>query len=200
LVIDRRKFLEAAALSTLPAIAIASRSLGDGHRSSPASTLPAVLVDARFAPARALGARLIDLGATVHAMPDGDITQVWLSHIRPVWEAQPVTVVGLTARPALFCLEQFALACRLRVVFHAEHVVHGEGRTEHRVLRGAQATGVSAHDLALAGWMWPARIAQVVAMHRDKTAGERYGPSDAALSPTLAPGSQLLTSWIIAAA
>jgi hypothetical protein len=37
-------------------------------------------------------------------------------------------------------------------------------------------------------------------MHRHTPDGERYGRSDAALSPTLPPGSQLLTSWIIAAA
>jgi hypothetical protein len=199
--INRRKFLEAAALSSLPAIAVASPGLGAGRGPTPSSgALPAVLIDARFAQARALGARLGDLGATVHTMPDGDITQVWLNHIRPAWKAQPLTVVGLTARPALFCLEQFALACGLRVVFHAEHVVHREGRTEHRVLRGAQATGVDAPDLALAGWLWPAHLAQAVAMHRRETGGERYGRSDAALSPTLPAGSRLLTSWIIAAA
>jgi hypothetical protein len=200
-VIDRRKFLAAAALSSLPAIAVASPARGDGRTPRPSSgVLPAVLIDARFAQARAVGTRLADLGATVHAMPDGDITPVWLSHIRPAWKAQPVTIVGLTARPALFCLEQFAFACSLRVVFHAEHLVHREGRTEHRVLRGAQAAGISARDLALAGWLWPAHIAQAMAMHRHKTGGERYGPSDAALSPTLPPRSQLLTSWIIAAA
>lgn len=199
--INRREFLEVAALSSLPAIAVASPGLGQGPRPSPSSgTLPAVLIDARFAQARAVGARLTDLGATVHALPDGDITQVWLSHIRAAWKAQPVTVVGLTARPALFCLEQFALGCSLRVVFHAEHVVHRGARTAHRVLRGAQAAGISAHDLTLAGWLWPARMAEAVAMYRHQTGGERHGLSDAALSPTLPPGSQLLTSWIIAAA
>ena len=109
-------------------------------------------------------------------------------------------MAGLTARPALFCLEQFALGCGLRVVFHGEHVVHRQGRTEHRLLRGAEAAGVSARELDLAGPLWPARIAAAIASHAGQARGERFGPSDAALSPALPTGAQLLTSWIIAAA
>ena len=197
--INRRDFLEAAAVSALPAIAGASQR-NDGRedtRQSAAGSI--VLIDERYREARSVGARLAARGAALLTLPDGDITQVWLNHIGPAWKAQPVTIAGLTGRPALFCLEQLAVSCGLRVVFHAEHFVHREGRTEHRLLRGADAAGVSVRELTLAGWLWPARMAEALAAHSNQTARGRFGLSDAALSPTLRPGAQLLTTWIIAA-
>jgi hypothetical protein len=198
--VNRREFLEAAAVSALPAIAGARQRVDDRLATAPRLALHTILIDERRAQALTVGARLTVAGATVRAIPEGDVTQVWLNHIAPVWRHQPLTVAGLTARPALFCLEQFALGCGLRVVFHAEHVVHRQGRTEHRLLRGAEAAGVSARDLNLAGPLWPARIAEAIAAHAGQAGGERFGRSDAALSPVLPAGTQLLTSWIIAAA
>jgi hypothetical protein len=199
-VINRREFLEVAAVAAIPAIAAAAQR-DDLRRDSAAfSASHPVLVDPRYAEARGLGARLAANGTHVLEIPEGDVTQVWLDHVGPAWRNQPSTLAGLTARPALFCLEQFALSCGLRVVFHAEHVVYSAGPTEHSVLRGAVAAGISARDLNLAGRFWPARIAQVLAAFPKRAGGERFGPSAAALSPTLAPGAQLLTSWIIAAA
>ena len=199
--INRREFLEAAAVSALPAIAGASQRKGGSQENTRRSAaLPTVLIDERYREARSVGARLAARGAPLLALPDGDITQVWLNHIGPAWREQPLTLAGLTARPALFCLEQFAVSCGLRVVFHAEHFVHREGRTEHRLLRGADAARLSARDLNLAGWLWPARIAEAIATHSNPAGRGRFGLSDAALSPTSRPGAQLLTSWIIAAA
>ena len=158
-----------------------------------------VLIDTRHAPGRTVGERLRAAGAQVHALPDGDVTQVWRQRVGPAWRQQPVTIAGLTASPALFCLEELALGCGLRVVFHAEHIVHEEGRTEHRLLRGASAAGITARELPLAGLLWPSRIAQVIAAHANLPGRERFGRSWAALHPSLPPGAQLLTSWIIAA-
>ena len=198
--INRREFLEAAAVSALPAIAGASqRNDGSRENTRRSVALPVVLIDERYREARSVGARLAARGASLLALPDGDITQVWLNHIGPAWKDEPLPVAGLTGRPALFCLEQLALGCGLRVVFHAEHFVHREGRTEHRLLRGADAAGLSSRDLNLAGWLWPARMAEALAAHPKQTGRGRFGLSDAALSPTLRPGAQLLTSWIIAA-
>jgi hypothetical protein len=199
-VINRRIFLEAAAASALPAIASARTNDAAGQSTAPASgAVHTVLIDERHAPARMFGDRLRATGFGIHAIPDGDLTQVWLQHIGPAWRQNPVTVAGLTARPALFCLEQLALGCGLRVVFHAEHVVHEQGRTEHHLLRGAPASGFSTLDLSLAGVLWPARIAQVIARYSGPAVRQRFGRSEAGLHPTLPPGAQLLTSWIIAA-
>src|ERR1700722_8298557 len=197
--INRREFLEVAAVSALPAIAGARQRVDDRLRRVSRPALPTVLIDDRYAQARTVGARLAAAGAAVRAIPAGDVTQVWLEQIGPAWRHQPLPVAGLTARPALFCLEQFALGYGLRVVFHGEHVVHGQGRTEHRLLRGAEAAGVSALDLDLAGPLWPALIAAAIASHAGKAGGERFGPSDAALSPAVPAGAQFVASWIIAA-
>ena len=198
---NRREFIQAAAITALPVVVGANQVADRAQTNAPTHIdVHAVVIDERHPEARAVGARLAAGGATVHAVPDGDITQVWLRHIDPAWRLQPVAVAGLTARPALFCLEQLALSCGLRVVFHGEHVVHTEGRTEHRLLRGAEAAGLSRRDLSRAGPLWPSLIADAMATHRGRKSRARFGPSSAALAPSLPDGAQLLTSWIIAAA
>jgi hypothetical protein len=199
-VINRRVFLEAAAASALPAISSARPNGAPQQSAVPArGAVHTCVIDERYAPSRTVGSRLRATGVDVLATPDGDITQIWLQGVGPAWRHGPVSIAGLTARPALFCLEQLARGCGLRVVFHAEHVVHEPGRTEHRLLRGAPAAGISSLDLSLAGSLWPSRIAQIFAMYSSHVARERLGVSEAGLHPTLPPGAQLLTSWIIAA-
>jgi hypothetical protein len=195
---SRREFLGAAALSALPAIAGATLSFAATRTNYGAGHL--VLVDARYPQSRSVATRVSRAGAAVYALADGDVTQVWMERIGPAWQRGPAVVAGLTARPALFCLEQFALSSGLRVVFHAEHVVHTDGRTEHSVLRGADGLRLSSSDLSDAGQRWNARVADVLATYRPPATRERFGRSDAALDPILPPRAQLLTSWIIAAA
>jgi hypothetical protein len=193
-------FLEAAAASALPAIASARPGAAPGHTEIPArGAVHTCLIDERHAPARTVGGRLRATSVDVLTIHDGDVTQVWLQRVGPAWRRAPDTLAGVTARPALFCLEQLARGCGLRVVFHAEHLVHEAGRTEHRLLRGASAAGICTLDLSLAGSLWPSRIAQVIATYTDRAGQGRYGLSEAGLHPTLPPGAQLLTSWIIAA-
>jgi len=210
---SRREFLEVAALSAWPAWVsspwAASPSTGAdiavSHAVTAATPSPArfgiLLFDARFPQARSVATRIIRAGATtLHALTDGDITQVWLDVIAPAWQQGPVAVAGLTARPALFCLEQLALSSGLRVVFHAEHVVHRDGHTDHTLLRGADDLRLTQSELSEAGTRWDARIADALAEYRPQPAAPRFGRSDAALEPELPPQSQLLTSWIIASA
>jgi hypothetical protein len=197
-VINRREFLEAAAVSALPTIASATPRVGV-QADVTLAALPTIVIDSRYAESRNLGSALAAQGASVLALPDGDVTQLWLQQLGPAWRQQPVPISGLSARPALFCLEQLALGRGLRVVFHAEHVVHAAGRTEHRLLRGAQTAGLSSRGLALTGPSWPTRIAEVLTQHARFAGRERHGLSAAALSPVLPPGATLLTSWIIAA-
>jgi hypothetical protein len=186
-------------MSALPAMASATQRMDRAQRHASTPALHTIVVDSRHAEARSLGTGLAAQGATVRALPDGDVTQLWLQDIGPAWRQGPVPIGGLTARAALFCLEQLALGQGLRVVFHAEHIVHAEGRTEHRVFRGGAAAGLSDRSLALAGPLWPIRIAEVLTQHAHFAGCEPLGLSDAALSPILPPGANLLTSWIIAA-
>ncbi len=197
---SRREFLQTAAVSAVPVVAGAAGIVDAVRpRASARTAVRAVVIDERRAEARSFGTRLSADGVALYATPDGDITQIWLRRIGPAWRQRPIAIAGLTERPALFCLEQLALSCGLRVVFHGEHVLHPEGPVEHRLLRGAQAAELSEGDLAHAGPRWPVRIAAAVAAYREPAARLRPGPSEAALEPRLAPGAQLLTSWIIAA-
>jgi hypothetical protein len=197
---SRREFLGAAALSALPAIAGASLSFAVPRSGSGTGTGHLVLVDARYPQSRSVATRVSRAGAAVYALADGDITQIWLERIGPAWQRGPAVVAGLTARPALFCLEQFALSSGMRVVFHAEHILHPDGQAQHSLLRGGEALNLSSSDLSDAGQRWNARIAEVLATYRPPAKRERVGRSDSALDPVLPPRAQLLASWIIAAA
>lgn len=196
---NRREFLQVAAVSGLPAIAGAVEMVGAARARIPLHTdLHAVLIDERYAEARSVGAHFSRAGTQIHTVPYGDVTQIWLHQIAPIWRHQPVAIAGLTTRPALFCLEQLAWSYGLRVVFHGEHIVHPGGRAEHSLLCGAEGVHLSVRDLWYAGPLWPARIADAITTQRQYACRERFGPSVAALEPTLPSGAHLLTSWIIA--
>jgi len=183
----------------LPAIA---RTPGAVHGmrtdGSARAALHAVLIDSRHAQARSVAAELTARGVPVHSLKDGDITPLWARDIDPAWRVKPVTVAGLTERPALFCLEQLGFTYGLRVVYHGEHIVEAGGRTRHALLRGASAVGLSVRQLERAGSLWPALIAEVFTKDRPETRRARVGRSEAALAPCLPAGSHLLSSWIIA--
>jgi hypothetical protein len=198
--INRREFLQATAIVGLPAMAgatgiVESPTAGIAFRGN----FHSVLIDERHAAAHSVGTLLARAGAPVLSVPEGDITPIWLSRIGPAWQDQPVAIAGLTARPALFCLEQLAFNRGLRVVFHGEHIVHAEGRVEHSLMRGAEGANLSVRELSRAGAQWPERVAKALASHRHPVGSVRPGPSHAALEPELPERAQLLTSWIIAA-
>ena len=47
---------------------------------------------------------------------EGDVTAVWSTQLKPLWQAGPASVAGISRAPALFCLEQLARRQRHRVV------------------------------------------------------------------------------------
>lgn len=193
---SRREFLQGAALAAVPLVA--------GLPGAAAAATPpfhAVLVDARHAQARRFGSQLAARGARVRAMPDGDVTALWLDDIGPAWRRAPVAIAGLTRPPVLFCLEQLAWAQGLRVVFHAEHVLCPAGAVQHVVHRcDPTPAAMEAADLALRGPLWPAALADQVAAQGLLPRQAAVGPSWAGLAPPLPSGAELLTSWIIAPA
>jgi hypothetical protein len=156
-----------------------------------------VIVDDSLASARAFGGRLRLHGIPVFSIPEGDITALWLEHLRPLWASGPVPVAGLTTPATLFCLEQLAWQHRLRVTFHAEHVMQSGAGIEHTVQRDSHSRRLTAAALRRAGGRWPQRLADALATQRVQNT-PRPGPSLAALQPTLPAGAKLLTSWIIA--
>ena len=199
---DRREFLRYAMVSVPLATSVAFDAAA-GVRSAAGdvpSAIRHVVVDSRHAECRAFGASLAEAGATVHALADGDATDLWQRTLGPAWSDAPVAVAGLTRAPALFILEQLAWSHGLRVVFHAEHVVSGTAPAAHHILRGP-AAGPSAGQLDRFDSLWPDRIADLVAAFAPPPAATgRPGPTSSGLLPSLPAGSELLTSWIIAPA
>jgi hypothetical protein len=194
---NRREFLQAAAVTAVP-IAAGAAPTAPTPYTPRRPTLHAVIVDERHEETRTFAARMTSRRESVHAIPDGDVTAIWLREIRPAWKRQPAPVAGLTERPALFCLEQLALGSGLRVVFHGEHIVHPGGETEHSLLRGGATNALSARDLMRAGPLWPALVAQAMTWPVEFAPRPRLGPTNAGFAPTLPSGARFLTSWIIA--
>lgn len=189
---NRREFLAAATAAS--AAPIAAKAAWAEAQSAEGGTLHAVVVDGRFAAARTFGERMARTGASVREI-ERDVTPLWQNELRTVWAKTPVAVAGLTAAPALFCLERLAWDHRMRVVFHAEHRVDAHGAAH--VLR-VGAGGLRESDLLDAGARWPEVLASALTVHRvDPTAA--YGATDAGLCASLAEHpDDALVSWVIA--
>lgn len=192
----RRTFIQAAASTALP---IATGTIGSAAASEGVAfrhdTLQAAILDDAHLAAREFGRQIGMQGVPVHSIHSGDITAAWLQTVRPLWQKRRAPIAGLTTPAALFCLEQFAFAHGLRVMFHAEHVLLADGSVEHQVQRGQGP--LSAAALRRARARWPQQLADSLSSPR-ATRGPRPGPSLAALEPALPAGATLLASWIIA--
>lgn len=74
------------------------------------------VADTRYPASHAFAAEAARLGQRI-AWIDGDITNLWYDELDVLWRSRKVTVSGLTAYGAFFCLERLALDRGLRVVF-----------------------------------------------------------------------------------
>ncbi|HVY82031.1 MAG TPA: hypothetical protein VG994_13665 [Steroidobacteraceae bacterium] len=79
-----------------------------------------VLIDNRFAAARAFGREAMMRGETVHAF-DGDVTDIWYHDLYHRWREGRAAIAGLTTYGALFCLQELARDARMRVIHSVEH-------------------------------------------------------------------------------
>jgi hypothetical protein len=84
-----------------------------------------VLVDQRFAPARAFGREAKRRGETVRAF-NGDVTNVWYHDLYHRWKKGRAPIAGLTTYSALFCLQELARDARMRVTHRVEHHYPGK--------------------------------------------------------------------------
>ena len=204
---DRREFLQYAMVTAVPLTTGVTLAGGETVAASKVSADRAVplvvrhvVIDSRHLESRAFGASLAGSGATVHALADGDATDLWLQTLGPAWRTSPVPVAGLTRLPALFILEQFAWSHGLRVVFQAEHVVSSKAPAVHHIQR-APVESLTVNQLQRFDASWPVGVADLVAGYAPVlNAAPRPGPTAAGLLPALPPGGELLTSWIIAPA
>ncbi|MEY2853075.1 MAG: hypothetical protein RL030_207 [Pseudomonadota bacterium] len=186
---SRRDFLQATAVLS----AAMPLSIRAGSPAGRPLALSSALIDERHAAAREFGARVQRAGIALRTIK-GDVTDFWLDDLHPQWTRKPAPIAGLTARPALFCLEQLARDYRLRVVYHAEHKVQPDGSRSHTV--HLPARGLSAAELTAAGAAWPDYAADAIS--RLTAARSPCGPSSACLEAAVGDDQITLHSWVIA--
>ena len=155
---SRRHFLQtAAAASLIPFAAPVSLAATD----TGATIRPRLMVaETRWAAAAAFATEAGMRGIPVRAI-DGDVTSLWYNELHALWRARPVPIAGLTARPALFCLEQLAWDHGMRVVYHAEHRQHAVDTCTHLVLMPIR--GLSTAALDAQAEHWSGHVASVLA-------------------------------------
>ncbi len=113
---------------------------------------------------------------TIANVTAGDVTDLWLKQLAPLWREQRAAITGLTGSETLFCLEQLAWPMGLRVVRHREWVASAE----------------------LPGVEWAKNSALASLQFDLGKAAKPAGFSLAGLPPKLPVNAFLLHSWIIA--
>jgi hypothetical protein len=187
---NRREFVMAGlAASALP---LAARA--DFADLEAAIPLYKILYDTRFPASVAFARRAAAAGAAIQAM-SGDITRFWYDDLYHRWLQEPAAIAGFTAHGALFCLEQLAWERRMRVVYRGEHAAL-DGCVTHRFT--GPAPTLEAALSATAEPAWSEALAGVVGacppgpLQRDTV-------QTTTVAGTLAPPSEPLFSWVIAA-
>lgn len=185
---NRRQFLHAAALAAaVPIVARSGMGVDTGGDRL-------VVFDRRFQMARQFAARAGLDGLKLRAI-DGDITALWFEELSLRWKEKPLWVAGLTARPALFCLERLAWDHGMRVVSHVQHIAQPNGEVAHSLR--IPMDGAGSREIAGAGDLWPEFLADVLT-GTPATAGKRRGPSEASMPPAYDNDESVLHSWVIA--
>ena len=209
--INRRRFLQAGAATTLGGALLSTASAMDPFNQAPSGTGPTLpyyvaVFDRRFPEsvdfAKAASAYRIETRGI-----DGDVTDLWYSDLHPRWKKQAVPIAGLTTYGPLFCLERLAWDHGMRVVYQGTHQATSDGNMEHRV------SGAVEHAIAEPTWLsgqspWSADIASLIA--RVPQPSSRYPLPQAARTPQScnltagatssqrSPAQQPLYSWVIA--
>ena len=185
---NRREFLRATALAAAAPIMARSGIAAD------AGSQGLVVFDRRFPPARRFADRAGLEGLESRAV-DGDITRLWFEELSLRWKEEPVPVAGLTARPALFCLERLAWDHGMRVVCHIQHIGQPNGEVRHSVR--IPVDGIGTRELAAAGDLWPEFMADALTRTPINDQKPR-GPSEASMPAAFDNDESVLHSWVIA--
>ena len=185
---NRREFLRATALAvTAPIVARSGIAADVGSEEL-------VVFDRRFPPARRFADRAGLEGLESRAI-DGDITRLWFEELSLRWKDRPVPVAGLTARPALFCLERLAWDHGMRVVSHIQHIGQPNGEVRHSLR--IPVDGIGSRELAAAGDLWPELMADALTRTPIEDQKPR-GPSEASMPAAFDNDETVLHSWVIA--
>jgi hypothetical protein len=105
-------------------------------------------------------------------------------------------IAGLTARPALFCLERLAWDHGMRVVYHAEHTRRADNTFAH--VARMPVPGLNTAELAAQGDFWSEHVARVL-VRLAATSAVARGPSTACTAPAR-DDTATVFSWMISPA
>jgi hypothetical protein len=194
---SRREFLQIGITATAwPLAPAAVRAAGE--ITSLPLPLHKVIFDRRFAASIEFGEHAESLGLAVHGI-DGDMTRFWYDELYHEWKKGPAAIAGLTTHGPMFCFEQLARDQGMRIVFRAEHRPGVTG-VEHTLTGPLPLRGES---MALddCGQRWPQHMADVIThCARGRAEISSAATVSAGARLALAPGTESLYSWIIAAA
>jgi hypothetical protein len=188
---SRRHFLQAAAAASLLPFN-ARVSLAETEAAGAIVRPSLVVAETRNAAAAAFAAEAGKWGIPVRAI-DGDVTALWYDELHALWRAGPVPIAGLTAGPALFCLERLAWDHGMRVVYHAEHRQRADGTFAH--VGRMPVRGLTTAEIAAQGARWPDHVASEL-VHLPTASAVARGPS-AALMAVASDETATVFSWMI---
>ena len=112
---DRRAFCLGTASGIAAMAALGGSAVARSASDAVASPFATVVIDGRFATGRAFGAAAARAGSSILTF-HGDLTQMWVRQLKPLWASDGGPIAGLTTVAGLFCLEQLAKDHWLRMV------------------------------------------------------------------------------------
>ena len=117
------------------AAALALTSFGDLEVAGEVVAIPTnmplyiVIFDERFTAARAFGSSARRNGMRT-AVIRGDITTLWLDHLKAHWESGGAAIAGMTTQRTLLCLEQLSHDTWRRVLRRVEYRISAPAMSE----------------------------------------------------------------------
>lgn len=116
--------------------------------------------DVRYPDSIVFGQESQRLGSAINGIQD-NIIPVLDAGLSQLLQRDTVIVAGLTRFAAFYHLERLANANNGRVLYHAEHLYHGNGHIEHKLSAPVWALEDARYTL-LAGEHWARSIANIV--------------------------------------
>jgi hypothetical protein len=163
---NRREFLQTgASMSALP---LTNGLLSpDASARGEGSTIPLckAIFDDRYAEGRTFAEAIGRLGVPVHALKDGDVTDLWHRERDLLRRERPAAIAGTTQFGPMFVIEQLGKEHGMRVALRVEHRARSDETIAH-VMTGPPETLALADHLRLQGVDWPVLMAALLTQCR----------------------------------
>ena len=170
---------------------------GTGGARPPGAPASLAIFDSRFPESLEFGQGATRFGCESRPIR-GDVTELWLRQLRPLWARGEGALVGMTSAVSFLCIQQLASEFWMRVVARVDHIPQADASVCHR----AQLDGMAMPDMTAAlvdGTPWAASLVGPLVKALDHS--PRVQPARAVAvtrhSPVV-PSRIPLVSWAIA--